>query len=56
MSTNHKHPEKVELFIIDPESEPELDPEEHVPPEEASLYVEESKGDCDFRKNTTAWD
>ena len=54
---DHKeHPEKVQVFIIDPESDPELTPEEHVPPEEIPLYVEESMGDCAFRKNTTAWD
>ena len=51
-----EHPERPQLFIIDPESEPELTPEESVPPEEKPLYIDESKGDCDYRKNTTAWD
>lgn len=53
----HKeHPEAVQLFIIDPESEPDLTPEEHVPSGEQPLYLEESEGDCEYRKNTTAWD
>ena len=56
MKHPYEHPEKTQLLIIDPESEPELNPEEHVPPEEKPLYTEESEGSCEYRKNTTAWD